>query len=127
MKAALRKSAGVFSLAARELGCDRANVKQRVDRSPELQEFVANIHREIEDLADSVIIDAMNEKVAGSTRPTKEARAMARWFKGHQLRMQGFTLKLANADGSPLQIAPVEVTVTYVDATPGPDDEEIPA
>lgn len=119
LKAALRKHAGVYVLAARELGCDRANVCQRVKRSPELQRFVAEIEEEVGDAAVAVIKRAI---VGGD-------KQMARWYASTKLKHLGFTTRteVTGKDGAPLPAAPVHVIVEYVDASPEPEDEDIPA
>lgn len=116
LKAALRKNAGVYSRAAVDLGCDRANIAQRVARSPELQEFVRSIRDEIGDLADTIVIDTLSRRDAAG-RPAKEARDMARWFKDHSLRAAGLTLRMEHTgkDGAPLPAPEINVTVTYID------------
>lgn len=127
LKAALRKHAGVYVLAAKELGCDRTNVAQRVSRKPRLQAYVESIRAEVDDLADGIVIDTLTRKDIGG-RPTKEAQSMARWHKDFKVRAQGLRLRLEHTgkDGAPLPATPVHVTVEYVDARPEPEDEDIP-
>lgn len=124
LRAALRKHAGVYVLAAKELGCDRTNVKQRVDRSPELQAFVQQIEDEIDDLADGIVVDTLGRKdITG--RPSKEAQNMAKWRKEYGLRKQGVKVRLAGSDGGPLPAQAVMVTVVYVDPNQKPDEDVI--
>lgn len=122
LRRALRKHAGVYVLAARELGCDRTNIAHRVSRSPALQALVAEIEAEVDDLASGVIIDTLGRReVTG--RPTKEAQQMARWMKDHALRRRGMTLRLEHSgpDGAPLPAPPVHVEIVYIDAAPSED------
>lgn len=129
IEAALRKHAGIYSPAARELGVDRTAISWRVDRSEHLQAVCAEIAGQVLDLADGVIIDAMNEKQPGTSKPTKEARAMARWFRGHEMRRQGMQLRIQHLDeeGNPAAPPPVLVEIVYIDADPtAPEDEDIP-
>lgn len=124
LKAALRKHAGVYTLAAQELGCDRSNIDQRVRRSVELQEFVAGIEEEIGDAAEAVIkstIIQQSDKAA--------SRNMAKWYAGMKLSGRGYRARqeLTGADGAPIGsvLPPVNIVVQYVDAgSPGPATEE---
>lgn len=113
LKAALRKHAGVYVLAAKELGCDRTNVKQRVDRSPELQAYVAAIDEEVGDAAEAVIKRAILDN----------DRTMARWYADRKLKGRGFTTRVEHTgeNGAPLPAPAVHVTVSYG----GPDEDVI--
>jgi hypothetical protein len=111
--AALRKHAGVYVLAARELGCDRSNVRMRVQRSERLQEVLAEIEAEIGDVAVGVIFDAL----------MKKDRNMAKWYAERKLRHLGFVTRQeqVGADGQPLHPAgsqALRIIVEYVDALP---------
>jgi hypothetical protein len=101
LRGVLKKCAANLSATARELGCDRSNVEQRIKRSPDLQAFVAGIHREIEDLADGVIVTTLNDRSLNG-RPSSAAQQMARWHKDHLLRREGILLRLADKDGQNL-------------------------
>lgn len=122
LKAALRKNAGVYSRAAADLGCDRQNVRQRVERSPELVAFVESIRDEIGDLADTIIIDTLSRRDAAG-RPAKEAREMARWHKDYSLRARGLALRVEHtgAGGEPLPPASINIVVSYV----GPKEDVV--
>lgn len=128
LKRALRKHAGVFVLAAQELGCDRTNVAHRVGRSPELQAFVASIDEEIGDIAEAVIKGALLEKQPGTNTPTKEAKTMARWYGNMKLGSRGYRTRseITGKDGAPLPIGPaaVHVHVEYIDAPKPAADTE---
>lgn len=116
--AALRKHAGVFVLAARELGCQRHNVSQRVGRSVQLQAVCAEIKAEIGDVAKSVIYDAL----------LKKDKPMARWYAERQLRDEGFgnTTALTDPNGNPLQLAgPTNVTIVTQYVTPADQVEDV--
>jgi hypothetical protein len=111
--AALRKHAGVYVLAARELGCDRANVRARVMRSEKLQALIAEIDAEIGDVAEGVIFDAL----------MKKDRNMAKWYAERKLRGRGYVTRQeqVGADGQPLHPAggqALRIIVEYVDALP---------
>lgn len=115
LKAALRKHAGVYVLAARDLGCDRTNVSQRVGRSPELQAYVQQIEDEIGDIAVGVIVDAIVSK--------KDVKT-AKWYAGMKLKDRGFSTRteLSGLDGAPLASPSVHIEVRYVDAKPVEED-----
>lgn len=118
LRAALRESAGVMSVAAKKLGCERSNVAQRVARSPELQALLKQIDHEIEELADSVIISTLGERdITG--KPTKEARLMSRWMKDYRQRVKGLQarVKVNTPEGGG---SAVTVLIEYVD---GAQDE----
>ena len=107
---ALRKHAGVFTLAAREVGCARSNIQQRVGRSKHLQEVCEEIEREVGDVCVGVIVSALLAK----------DRQMARWYAQTKLKHLGFSTRteLTNPDGTPLALAaPANVTINvlYVD------------
>lgn len=126
LKAALRKNAGVFVLAAQELGCDRTNVAQRIRRSPKLQEFVASLEAEASDMADAVIIDTLSRR-GMDKRPTKEAQNMAKWKKDHELRKKGMLLRMEHSgpDGAPLPPSKMVIQVEYVDSLEPDEDAPI--
>lgn len=121
LKAALKKHAAVFLLAAQELGTSRQNVGQRVSRSKDLQAWVQQIEDEIGDAAEAVIKEALLSK------DKKAARDMARWYARHKLKGRGYTTRqeLTGPDGAALPAQQVHVIVEYVDA-PEVEDEEIP-
>lgn len=105
LKAALKKHAGVFAQAAAELGLTRQAVSMRVARSKELQAYVEEVQATIDDLATSVIVDAL----------LKRDRATARWWK--ERRDKAFAAKHEHTgkDGGPIEVAPaVNVTVKLV-------------
>ena len=124
LMAALRKHAGIYTRAAAELGCDRTNVSRRIERSPALEEFVAMIEAEAEDMARAITISTLSDRDMRN-RPTKDAQAMAKWFRDHALRREGVKLRLSNADGGPLPAQAVLVTVVYVDPNQKPDEDVI--
>lgn len=120
LRAALRKHAGVYALAARELGCERSNVRMRVERSEELQQLCAEIEDEVGDACEAVI---KSKLIAGDGE-------MARWYARHKLAGRGYTTRteLTGPNGGAIPVsASVAVTIEYVTASPEPDDEEIPA
>lgn len=126
--AALRKHVGIYSHAAREIGCDRTNIAQRVDRSPRLQKVMADIEGQVCDQADAVVLKTLSQSVGAgaAAQPTPEAQRMARWLKDHQLRREGVKVRLANADGSNLPAPELKVTIEYVHGEDETEDEEIP-
>ncbi len=116
LKTALRKHAGIYALAAKELGCDRTNVKQRVDRSPELQALCHTLREEIGDAAEGVIISSI---LRGEV-----STALA--FAKMQLRDRGYATRteLTGPEGVPLPSAPaVHIHVTYQEGQPEPETE----
>lgn len=116
VRAALTKHAGVYALAARELGIDRSAVHQRVGNSPALQEHVADIRASMMDLAEGVIFDALMHK----------DKQTARWYAERQGRDRGYVTKseVTGVDGEPLQPPKIEITIGYIGAQPGPGTEE---
>jgi len=114
LRAALRKNAGVYALAARDLGCDRSNVRQRVENSPKLQALIRQIDEEIGDVADGHIKQAI---IKGDLKTI-------RWYAPLKMRDRGFVSKteVSGPDGSPLQIAPVHIHVSYVGDAPTAED-----
>lgn len=116
LKAALKKNAGVYALAARDLGCDRSNVRQRVENSPALQRFIQQIDDEIGDVADGHIKQAI---IKGDLKTI-------RWYAPLKMRDRGFNprLELSGPDGAPLQPTKIDVTVQYIDAKIQPDEPD---
>lgn len=119
LKAALRKHAGIYALAAKELGCDRTNVKQRVDRSPELTALCAQLDEEIGDVAEAVI---KRQLVAGDGR-------MARWYAERKMKGRGYATRteVSGPDGGAIPVAQeVVVRIEYVSPKVEPQDEDVP-
>lgn len=110
LKAALRKHAGVFSLAARELGCDRSNVDERVKKSPDLMAFCRQIDEEIGDACEAVIFNAL---ITGD-------RQMARWYAPIKMRKRGYVVRDTGPEGDALPMGGPQVHfhVQYVEAGP---------
>jgi hypothetical protein len=111
---ALTKHAGVYALAARELGIDRSAVWQRVANSEKLRDHVAEIRSSMMDLAEGVIFDALMHK----------DKQTARWYAERQGRDRGYVTRTeqTGADGAPLVVAPtVAISVNYV----GSDKPEV--
>jgi hypothetical protein len=107
LKAALKKNAGVYSLAARELWLDRTSVRQRVERHPELQQLIRDIDQEMGDAAEAVV---KNDIIKGDVKTAK-------WYLQLKHRDRGYRTQteLTGADGAPLQLAPtVNINVNYV-------------
>lgn len=107
LKAALKKNAGVYSLAARELGLDRTSVRQRVERHPDLQQLIRDIDQEMGDAAEAVV---KNDIIKGDVKTAK-------WYLQLKHRDRGYKTQteLTGADGAPLQLAPsVAITVNYI-------------
>lgn len=86
LEGALRKHAGIKSFAAKELGVDRTTVQERVDRSPHLQQVIKDIREHVVDLAEGVVVDALNKK----------DRETARWALGRIGKDRGYALKVEN-------------------------------
>ena len=115
---ALRKHAGVFTLAARELGVDRTSVSRAIDRSDHLKAVCREIEHEVGDVCVGVIVDAL----------LKKDKQMARWYAQTKLRHLGFSMRteLTNPDGSPLQLAaPTQVTINIEFVTPAAQMEDV--
>lgn len=116
LRAALKKNAGVYVLAANELGVTRQNVSQRVARSAALRAYVEQIEEEVGDAAEAVIKDAIIQK----------DRRMARWYAQTKLKHRGYTTRTEHtaADGAPLPAPSVQVEIRYVDAHAEPAADE---
>lgn len=115
LRGALKKNAGVYALAARDLGCDRANVRQRVENSPALQKFIEQIDAELADVADGHIKQAI----------MKGDLKTIRWYAPLKMRDRGFNprLELSNPDGSLTPVAAaITINVQYVDPKPTEED-----
>ena len=109
---ALRKHAGVYILAAREVGCSRNNISQRIAHSEHLQEVCVEIEREVGDVCVGVIVQALLAR----------DKQMARWYAQTKLRHLGFSTRteLTNPDGTPLNLAaPANVTINVLYVDPG--------
>lgn len=116
LRAALKKNAGVYALAARDLGCDRSNVRKRVEHSPDLQKFIEQIDAEIADVADGHIKQAI----------MKGDLKTIRWYAPLKMRDRGFNprLELSNPDGSLTPVAAaITINVQYVDPKKDEPDE----
>lgn len=104
-KAALRKHAGVFSLAALELGVSRQAIYQRVQRSPELQRVVQDIEETLLDAVDAGIADLIINKRDPAT---------IRWYADRKGRGRGYGTGGAAGERASLS-QPIEVIITYVE------------
>lgn len=87
LEAALRKHAGIKSFAAKELSVERNTVQERVDRSPHLQQVLRDIRENVVDLAEGVVVDALNKK----------DRETARWALNRLGKDRGYALKIENS------------------------------
>lgn len=118
LEKALRKHAGVFVLAARELGCDRSNVWLRVQKSPRLRAVVEEIEAEVGDICEGVIVQSLLAK----------DKQMARWYADRKLKHRGFSprVELTDAQGNPLQLAgTTNVTIVTQYVTPADQVEDV--
>lgn len=84
---ALRKNAGIKSAAAKALGVERNTVQERVERNPKIQQILRDIREEIVDLAEGVVVDALNDK----------DRETARWALNRLGKERGYALKIENS------------------------------
>jgi len=107
LKAALRKHAGVYVLAAQEIGTTRQNVWARVNNSPDLKAFVAQIEEEVLDAAEAVVKGSILAK----------DKQMTRWYLERKGKPRGWSTRIEHtgADGAPLPAPAINVTVTYMD------------
>lgn len=122
VKRALKRNAGVLSLAAKDLGCTRENVRARIKRSAELQAYLQEIDEEIGDVAVAHIVNAIKN---GDMKTI-------RWYATLRLKHRGFATKIDIGAPSPHGISPsdhgVVINVIYRDATPelpAPEVEEV--
>lgn len=111
LMAALRKHAGVYVLAAQELDTSRQNVWQRVNRSPELQAFVAQIEEEVLDAAEAVVKSSILAR----------DKQMTRWYLERKGKGRGWSTRVEHtgANGAPLPAGgagvSVSVSLSYID------------
>lgn len=106
LEAALRRHAGVFSLAARELGVSRQAVFDRVRRSAQLQRIVSEIEETLLDAVDAGLADLIINKRDPAT---------LRWYADRKGRRRGYGLPMPEILEPP--VAPeVVINVIYVDA-----------
>lgn len=84
IEAALRKHAGIKSLAANELGVTRAAIQQRVDASPHLQQVIRDVEDRVGDVCEGHIIKDVN----------KGDKQMCRWYAAHKLRHRGYATRV---------------------------------
>lgn len=125
LKAALKSSAGIQSVAAEKLGTTRANISQRISSSTELQDWLVEIDQAILDGAEAVIVTSMQEKRPDApTKPTAEALRTAKWWAERKGKDRGFSTRqqLTDGDDQPLAAAQVNINVRYVDAPPQQED-----
>lgn len=119
LKAALKKNLGVISLAAQELGVTRQAVHGRVNRSPELQAWIADIEETMLDAAEAVIKEAV----------AKKDRQTTRWFLERKGRSRGWVTRseVTGADGAPLPAAgpSVKIVLQYVEPKPVGETEDV--
>ena len=111
MKAALKKNAGVMSLAARDLGLDRSSVSERISKHPELQEWCRQIDQEMGDAAEAVV---KKDIIGGEVKTAKWYLALKHADRGYRAQTA-----LTNPDGSALQPAPpVTINISYIGEKP---------
>lgn len=127
IKAALKSSSGIAAHAAERLQTSRQNIWQRIQRSTELQMYIAEIEQNIIDQAEAIVLVAMNERQLDSKKPTKEAVRISQWMLDRKGRGRGYSTRteLTGPDGAPLPgpAAPVvNINVRYVDAPPVDED-----
>lgn len=128
IKAALKISSGIAAHAAERLQTSRQNIWQRIQRSTELQMYIAEIEQNIIDQAEAIVLVAMNERQQPENKkPTKEAVRISQWMLDRKGRGRGYSTRteLTGPDGAPLPgpAAPVvNINVRYVDAPPVDED-----
>lgn len=113
LKASLRKHCGVYALAARDLGVDRSNVRRRVQRSPELMAFVAELEDQVLDVAEALILEAM---------VNRQDVATARWYLERKGKGRGYS-RIESMVDEPIVPGPVTFQISYVGVPPASDDE----
>ena len=116
IKASLKKNAGVLSMVADELGVTRQAIWQRVQRSPELQAYKADIEERLLDLAEAGVA----KKLMAGDGTTQ------RWLLELKGRHRGYARRqeLAGPDGAALPPPNTTINVTYIGAKPEPATEE---
>ena len=80
LRATLRKHDGMQSLTAKALGVTRQCVHDRIQNSPGLQQFIADLNAQIEDTCEGNIFKKIKAK-DGTT---------LRWFAERRLRDRGY-------------------------------------
>jgi hypothetical protein len=85
LKAVLKQHDGLQALTARTLGVSRQNVQQRIQRSPELQQFLADISAKMDDTCEDGIFKklkrVMARPCAGMRRKECAIVVMGGWKK----------------------------------------------
>lgn len=119
-KAALSECGGDFALTANRLKVSYQAVHQRVGGSKDLQAWCDEVEKKIIGAAKGVLIHAIVTK--------KSERWSAWWLERKDRTNFSTRAELTGANGAPIAMAQkVDVTVTYVDASPGADEDlEIP-
>lgn len=100
-EAALRSGAGLYTHAARQLGCDRSTVAKAVERSKALREIVASLREEVGDMAESTIIRAIGEYDSSHKDARKNALNAAQFMMRRVGRVTDRTQLLAG-NGEPI-------------------------
>lgn len=83
LEQALRKHAGIKSLAAKALGVDRSTVQERVEKSPRLKAAIAEIEETTLDMAEGVILSGLKGK----------DKQTARWYAERKGKGRGYASK----------------------------------
>jgi hypothetical protein len=86
LKAALKANAAIYTLAAEELGVTRQTVRQRVERSPALKTFVAEVEAAIIDTAEG---NVMTQIKGGDVQTSK-------WLLERKARERGYATRVEN-------------------------------
>lgn len=110
VEAALRRHAGVFSLAAQDLGVSRQAVFDRVRRSERLQRVVTDIEETLLDAVDAGIADLIINKRDPTT---------LRWYADRKGHRRGYGNR---DDFEDPPAPPVTIHVRYVDPLPQPTE-----
>lgn len=119
LKAALKESAGIYSLAADKLGVSRQTVWQRVNKSEELQEWIADIEARILDAAEGVIVQAITKNRSEKT---------AKWYLQMKGKSRGYVTRqeLTGEGGGAIAVNnSVNVTIEYVEASHAEEEDVI--
>lgn len=111
---ALRKSGGNILAASQMLGITYGAVYQRIQNHPELAKIQIEASAMITDLAKHKVIKRIERDDWAAINLWLTTQAG--WSK---------RTELTGKDGAPLPVANVKVTVEYVDATPGPEEDVI--
>ncbi len=85
LEAAIKGSGGIMATIARRVGCDWHTAKTRIEKSPTLMRLLEDESETIDDLAESVLIKAIQDGDTGSARWWLERRRRGKYATKQEL------------------------------------------